>query len=190
MTAQALAGLLAGTTVALLVLYAWLWHASQAVRREAWNARRKLSEVEASAVETSALAGNLTGRVEGLESRKRELEDSVSDLRRASAGLAAEQMRRELAEAKVEELQLELARRRHGPLVEGETVAMTTPQGATIRGVVRQTFDNGAVLLGAAVVLDEVRGRDGVTVEERPAGDVTVPAHEWAQRLPPAPVEE
>ena len=45
--------------------------------------------------------------------------------------------------------------------------------------------------LGAAVVYVERVGRGGeVEVEELNAGDVVVPEHRWAQKLPPAPVQE
>lgn len=110
---------------------------------------------------------------------------------RARGNLAVAEHRREHADQRVEDLQLELARRREGPILEGETVALTTPGDRTIRGVVRQTFDNGAILLGAATVYVERAGRDGVVeVEELDAGDVVVPEHRWAQKLPPAPLTE
>lgn len=175
MTAQAVAGALAGALLVLLIFYAWLWHAA---RSQVASARDAHQAAEAAL--------------------KREREDYLGrlaeldrQLRARSADVAALQVRVDAAEGRHATLSRELESRRLGPIREGELVALTTPEGATIRGTVRQTFDNGAVLLGAAVVLDEVVGRGGQPdVVERPAGDVSVPAHAWAQKIPSSPAEE
>jgi hypothetical protein len=129
-------------------------------------------------------------RVDAIRRHETELQATLDqrgrDLHRARADLALATTKLEAAGRRLEDLELELARRRAGAILEGETYAFTTPDDRTVRGIVRQTFDNGALLLGAAVVYLERPGRGGeVDVEELDAGDVVVPAYRWAQKLPP-----
>lgn len=129
-------------------------------------------------------------RVADVLKRERLLDDALQEraehVNRARADLALATTKLEAAERRLEDVELELARRRAGAILEGETYAFTTPDDRTVRGIVRQTFDNGALLLGGAVVYLERPGRGGeVEVEELDAGDVVVPAYRWAQKLPP-----
>lgn len=181
MTAQALAGALAGITLVLLAVVAALLadrrRNGERGEREVGRVREQaLRDLERHAKEARAELERARGRLDGLD----------RSLASARTQAELELRRRESAERAVEALELELARRRLGPVLEGDTVALTTPDDRTLRGIVRQTFDGGAVLLGAATLYVERTGRGGeVEVEEIAAGDVAVPAYRWAQKLPP-----
>jgi predicted RNase H-like nuclease (RuvC/YqgF family) len=182
MTAQATAA--AAFAVAALLLVA------AAVLLVVLLLRDRRAGAERHAEEVKAAYGYGDQRVEAVVRRERELEATLTaatnDLHRARADVALLTTKLEAADRRLEDLELELARRRAGAVLEGDTVALTTPDDRTVRGIVRQTFDNGSLLLGGAVVYVERPGRAGeVDVQELEAGDVVVPAYRWAQKLPP-----